>query len=88
MTLQVIMHLHNEDPFLAEIEAMPEPTHNFVKVTNPRRRDGKPIATLTDGATAVIYPWTRITFIEVLESPENAEPADALMGFFRENSRR
>ena len=88
MALQVIMHLHNEDPFLAEIEAMPEPTHNFVKVTNPRKRDGKPIATLTDGATAVIYPWTRITFIEVLESSENAEPADALMGFFRENSGR
>lgn len=85
MTIQVIMHLHNEDPFLADIDALPEPTHTFVRVTNPRKRDGKPINTLTNGATAFLYPWTRITFIEVMDDGETPESADALMGFFREN---
>ena len=85
MALQVIMHLHNEDPFLADIDALPDPTHNFVKITNPRKRDGKAISTLTTGATAFIYPWTRITFIEVMDDGESTAQTETLMSFFREN---
>lgn len=85
MALQVVLHLHNEDPFLADLDVLPDPTHNYVKVTNPRKRDGKSLNTLTNGATAFLYPWTRITFIEVLDDGEAEAQTETLMSFFREN---
>lgn len=88
MALQVILHVHNEDPFVADIEAMPDPTHQFLKVTNPRRRDGKPLATLQQDATAVLYPWSRIFFVEVLGKEETGNITDGLMSFFREDGAR
>src|SRR5204863_67629 len=51
MALQVILHLHNEDPFLAEVDALPAPGDNFIKVSNPRKRDGKALSTLAHGVT-------------------------------------
>ncbi len=86
MAMQVVLHLHNEDPFIADLEALPDPHANYIRVTNPRKRDGKAMNTLTNGATAFLYPWTRITFLEILEDSEGQENADKLMGFFREGS--
>lgn len=86
MAMQVVLHLHNEDPFLADLEALPDPHANYVRVTNPRKRDGKAIPTLTNGATTFLYPWTRITFLEILEDLEAQSSDDKLMGFFREGN--
>jgi hypothetical protein len=80
MAFEVIIHLQNEDPVLAEVESLPDPTHQFVYITNPRRRDGRSLHYVTEGAVAFIFPWTRITFIEVMESDEGRE----LVEFFRE----
>lgn len=89
MAIQVVLHLHNEDPFVAEMESLPDPTHNYIQVKNPRKRDGKALSTLTNGATAFLYPWTRITFIEILEGEESESAGStALIGFFREGARR
>ena len=85
MAIQVVLHLHNEDPFVGDLDVLPDPTHNYVKITNPRKRDGKPLPTLTNGATAFLYPWTRITFIEVLDDIESSAPTETLMSFFRES---
>lgn len=52
MAMQVVVHVHNEDPFLADLEALPDPHSNYIRVTNPRKRDGKTISTLTNGATS------------------------------------
>ena len=86
MAMQVVLHLHNEEPFLADLEALPDPHSNYIRVTNPRKRDGKLINTMTNGATAFLYPWTRITFLEILEDNEALESDDKLMGFFRESN--
>jgi hypothetical protein len=86
VAMRVVLHLHNEDPFIADLEALPDPSASYVRVTNPRKRDGKSISTLTDGATTFLYPWTRITFLEILEDNETQDSADKLMGFFREGS--
>lgn len=86
MAMQVVLHIHNEDPFIADLEALPDPHANYVRVTNPRKRDGKAIPTLTNGATTFLYPWTRITFLEILEDLEAQDSADKLMGFFREGN--
>jgi hypothetical protein len=80
MAQEVIIHLHNEDPIVAELEELPDPTHHSILVTNPRRRDGRRLHYITEGATAFIFPWTRITFIEVMESEE----AERVVEFFRE----
>jgi hypothetical protein len=80
MAVEVIIHLQNEDPVLADIESLPDPTHQFVEVTNPRRRDGRSLHYVTEGATSFLFPWTRITFIEVMEEEETAE----VIEFFRD----
>lgn len=84
MPLRVVVHLHNEDPFVAELDAMPDPKDNFVVLRNPRRRDGKALSFVTDGATSFLYPWTRITFIEILDG---AGTPESIVGFFREDAR-
>jgi hypothetical protein len=80
MSMEVVIHLLNEDPILAELEEMPDPTHQSIVITNPRRRDGRPLHYVTEGATAFIFPWNRITFIEIMETEETRE----VIEFFRE----
>jgi hypothetical protein len=80
MSMEVVIHLLNEDPILAELEEMPDPTHQSIVITNPRRRDGRPLHYVTDGATSFIFPWNRITFIEIMETEEAKEVVE----FFRE----
>lgn len=80
MAVEVIIHLHNEDPILAEMEALPGPTDQSIVITNPRRRDGRSLHYITEGATVFVFPWTRINFIEVME----VEEAKEVIEFFRE----
>jgi hypothetical protein len=80
MAYEVIIHVMNEDPILAEMESLPDPTDQSIVLLNPRRRDGRPLHYVSEGATAFIFPWTRITFIEVMETEEAKEVVE----FFRE----
>ena len=80
MTVEVIIHLLNEDPILAEMETLPDPTHRSITIANPRRRDGRPLHYVTEGASAFIFPWSRISFIEIME----AEEEKIVDVFFRE----
>ena len=80
MAVEVIIHLHNEDPVLAEVESLPDPTHQCIYITNPRRRDGRSLHYVTQGATRFIFPWTRITFVEIMEEQET----DEVIEFFRD----
>lgn len=84
MSIRVIVHIHNEDPFVAELEELPNPTDSYVQLRHPRRRDGKSLTFITDGATSFLYPWTRISFIEVMDE---AQTRDSVVGFFREEGR-
>jgi hypothetical protein len=80
MAIEVLVHLQNEDPILAELDDMPQPSDQSIVLTNPRRRDGQSVHYITEGATAFIFPWTRISFIEVMAAEEEAEVVE----FFRE----
>jgi hypothetical protein len=80
MTLEVIVHLNNEDPIVAEIERIPEPTDQTLVLMNPRRRDGRSLHYVTEGATSFLFPWTRISFIEIMGSEEEEDVVE----FFRE----
>lgn len=80
MPLTVLLHIQNEDPIVGEIEEMPSPTDTSLMVQNPRRRDGKDIHFLNDDVSIVIWPWSRISFLEIL--PSGAE--EEIIGFVRE----
>ena len=82
MAKVVIIHVVGEDPILAEIEELPKPTDQYIEFTNPRRRDGKPIAYVTMGAKSFMYPWHRLSFIEVMST--ESERKDAIE-FFRDD---
>lgn len=78
----VIMHVANEDPFVAEMDELPDPSDQVVVFSNPRKRDGKPLPYIDREAVTFMYPWHRINFIEVL-APQKAR--DEIIEFFRED---
>lgn len=95
MAMSVIIHLVGEDAILGDIEDLPNPTHTYMMLRNIRKKDGKPLPFLTDGATSFLYPWSRITFVETLgEVPgsegiqKNGDPGTTILGFFREDEKR
>lgn len=80
MAYTILLHLHNDDPVVGEINELPSPTDMSVTVQNPRKRDGKDLPYLQGEVTTVIWPWTRISFLEILPSGEE----DKIIGFVRE----
>jgi hypothetical protein len=72
----------NEDPIMCELDSMPEPSDVYVRIRNPRKRDGKPLELLAEDATSFLYPWFRITFIELFDDEADREN---IVGFFRES---
>jgi hypothetical protein len=78
---KVILHLVGEDPIVGEIDEDPQPGDAFLRVSNLRKRDGKDVPSLTAGVLSVIYPWHRITFLEMMPSEEDRA---SVIDFFRE----
>jgi hypothetical protein len=76
----VILHIQNDDPVLGEMDALPAVTDQMVIVKNPRRKDGKDIGYIDPKVMTVIWPLSKITFIEVLPSGEEEE----IISFVRE----
>lgn len=66
--MQVIIHPLNEDSYVGEIEALPGPGETFLKVSSPRKQDGKPMARLNYGVNTILVPIHRINFIELVEN--------------------
>lgn len=80
MTLTLLLHISNEDPLLVEVEHLPEPSDTCIIGMHPRRRDNKEVHFLLPEVTTVIFPLTRVSFIEVMPSGED----DDLFGLVRE----
>jgi len=80
MPYTVILHIHNEDPVMGEVEELPAATASFIPISNPRRVDGKDLHYVTDGVITVLFPIHRIVFIELVPSKEEEE----IISFVRE----
>lgn len=80
MPYTVLIHISNEDPIVGEIEELPEPSDLNITVRNPRKRDGKDLHYLQSDVTTVVWPWSRINFLEILPSDTDEE----IIGFVRE----
>jgi hypothetical protein len=80
MARTVIIHIVGEDPVVAELEREPEPRDNYLHVTSLRKRDGKDVHYLTPGVQSVVFPWSRITFLEFMIDEEER---NKVIDFFR-----
>lgn len=80
MPYTIILHLQNEEPVIAEMDEIPSPSDRLVLVNNPRRLDGKDLHYLQQDVDTVLWPITRINFIEVISD----EGAEQIIGFVRE----
>ena len=80
MSISLIVHLANEEPFVAEVDAMPDLTHRAIVLSNPRKPDGRDLHYLADEVTVMIVPWHRVSFLEVVPSTD----AEDIIGFVRE----
>jgi len=80
MAISIILHLSGEASIVGELEELPKNTDTIITVHNPRLRDGKDIHYIESNVTKVIWPLSKIAFIELLDNTEE----EALIGFVRE----
>ncbi|MCC7362437.1 MAG: hypothetical protein IT317_23355 [Anaerolineales bacterium] len=80
MSITIQIHISNEEPVVAEVETLPTLTDTVVVAQNPRLRDGKDLRYLAPNVTTVIYPMTRVMYIQVLPSSEE----ERIVGFVRD----
>jgi predicted P-loop ATPase len=80
MAIEVLIHIRNAEPILAEIDELPKLSDTLLKVNNPRLRDGKDLHFLAANVVTVYWPVSEVSFIEVLQSQEE----DQVIGFVRE----
>ena len=80
MTITAIVHIQGEEPVVGEIEDIPSPVDVTLKISNPRKMDGKDIHYLAENVVTVIWPISRINFIEIMPTREEEE----VFGFVRE----
>ncbi|MDO9085898.1 MAG: hypothetical protein Q7U53_06800 [Anaerolineaceae bacterium] len=78
--ITVIVHINNEDPVMGEVDEIPKPEDQNILVKNPRRKDGKDVQYLEPNVTQVIWPFHRITFIELIQDVKE----DEIISFVRE----
>ncbi len=77
----VIVHLMSDDPFVADVDELPKQTDTVLIAKNPRMRDGKPMRLATSGMTSMVFPWHRISFLEVMGGEEERKE---VVEFFRQ----
>jgi hypothetical protein len=95
MAIPAIIHIVGEDAIMGDLDALPDPTHTYILARNLRKKDGKALTYVSDAATAFLYAWSRITFIELLGEVDGATPVSAtatpmatsVLGFFRDDDR-
>lgn len=80
MTFTLLVHMSNEEPFVADVEELPNPEDQVLVLNSPRRRDGKDVDGFLPEVVTLLVPWHRIHFIEVMPTDE----AEDLFTFIRE----
>lgn len=80
MAIEILLHIKNSEPVLAEVDELPSTQDTMIKVSNPRMRDGKDLHFIAENVVTVFWPIDQISFIEILQS----EAEDQVIGFVRE----
>ena len=64
-TIRVVVHVLDDEPFLADIDELPDPSATCVRFKNPTTREFKQVKWTMGPVQSVIFSMSRITFIEV-----------------------
>ena len=80
MAMTVVVHIRNAEAMLAEIDDFPGSADTIIKLSNPRQRDGKDLIFLEHNVVTVYWPWSEISFMEVLPG----DTAEDVVSFVRE----
>ena len=71
MIRNVILHLSNEQPLLADLFEPPSPGDVGLRCTNLRMMNGKRPVFVDDSASIFFFPYLHIRFVEI---PPGAQP--------------
>ena len=80
MAYGIILHVSGEIPIFGEVEELPKPSDMMIVVNNPRSREGKDLHYLQADVVQVIWPVSKLNFIEIMPS----EDEEQIIGFVRE----
>lgn len=69
----LLIHINNAEPVKVDVDEVPQPTDQVIVGRNPREKGDRELNWIEDGVNTIIFPWWRITFVEVLPSAEEAE---------------
>jgi hypothetical protein len=69
----LLVHINNAEPVKVDVDEMPRTTDNAIIGKNPRDKTDREINWIEDGVTTIIFPWWRVSFVEVLPTSEEAE---------------
>lgn len=65
MLRNAVLHLHNEQPLVADLFDVPSPSDVGIRVTNLRSLDGKRPIFVDDMKSVFLFPYHRVSFIEI-----------------------
>jgi hypothetical protein len=71
--ITLLVHIANAEPVKLDVEELPNPLDIVIIGSNPRDRKDREVSWIEEGVTTVIYPWSRINYIEVLPDTEAQE---------------
>jgi hypothetical protein len=72
MLRNAVLHITNEQPLLADLFELPNPTDVALRLTNLRTLDGKKPIFVDDSNAVFLFPNHRVSFVEI--------PAAAMAG--------
>ena len=70
MIRNVILHLNNEQPLLADLFEPPSPGDVGLRCTNLRMMNGKRPVFIDDSASIFFFPYLHIRFVEIPPGPQ------------------
>lgn len=73
MIRNAVLHLHNEQPLLADLYTLPSPTDVTVVCTNVRTSDGHRPVFIDHSTSTFVFPYIHVRFLEI---PPGAVTAD------------
>jgi hypothetical protein len=65
MIRNVVIHLHNDQPFMGDLFEMPEPGDQTLRCTNLRLMNGKRPLFADDQHAIFYFPYPQIRFVEI-----------------------
>jgi len=68
--ITLLVHIANAEPVKMDVEELPKLTDLVIIGSNPRDRKDKEVNWLDEGVTTIIFPWSRINYIQILPDKE------------------